>query len=214
MTQVEQFALDRRIQQQCRAHQRPGVQQGTAAAAEQGRFFQIQIHARLAQLGVEPGVARHCQTVAGLPGTACQPGQFVMQCQPAQVEPLVERLVDAHVEPGFDTLGQKLHRDGVDQRARQDGQQREQQHQPHRQLGTEHPCAQPSPQPQQLPADDAEQQGDHRTVEQDQQPVVFGQRIGIAAGSGQQEQQHRAEADAEYCQQFHRCISPRPRRRR
>ncbi len=91
----------------------------------------------------------------------------------SQVEAALERFLDPHVEPGFDAFGDKLYRHAVDQRARQNRHQREEQHQPQRELGAEHPGLEFLPQRIQLVAEQHREAHRESAVDSEQQRVML-----------------------------------------
>ena len=121
----------------------------------------------------------------------------------AEVEPALERVIDAHVEPGFDAFCHELQRHHVHEASGHDdhGQKHEQKAQ--RQTRAEHTRAQLGREHPQLIADQRQQRRGQRRVQAEQQRVVAGEQGGVAARRRKQEQQDRAQRHAEYEHVFH-----------
>ena len=84
----------------------------------------------------------------------------------------LKRFLDAHVEPALDRARDKLHRNAINQCARQNGDETEHQHQPQLESGTENLSLIIAPQRTQLPADQPEHADGEHDVQADQQWVV------------------------------------------
>ena len=64
--------------------------------------------------------------------------QQVVEHALAQAQAAFQRIVDAHVKPGFDALAEELHRHAIHQRARQHRHESKHPQHAQRQLGAEH----------------------------------------------------------------------------
>ena len=121
----------------------------------------------------------------------------------AEVEPALERVIDAHVEPGFDAFCHELQRHHVDEASGDDHHGQEHQQKAQRQARAEHARAQLGREHPQLVADQGQQRRGQRRVQAKQQRVMAGEHGGVAARRRQQEQQDRAQRHAAYEQVFH-----------
>jgi hypothetical protein len=111
----------------------------------------------------------------------------VLEGAVGQRQAAVERAVDAHVEPALDAAADELRRDGVNQRARQPGDQREQQHETNRQARTEDPGLEVAPQLPELPADDEHQEPDQDAIDHQQRVVALREQRGVRSRGGEEE---------------------------
>ena len=121
----------------------------------------------------------------------------------AEVESALERVVHAHVEPGFDALRHELQRNHVHQASGHDHHGQKHQQKAQGQARAEHAGAQFGRKHPQLIADQREQRRGQRRVQAEQQRVVAGKQGGVAARRRQEEQQDRAQRHAEYEHVFH-----------
>ena len=120
----------------------------------------------------------------------------ILECITAQIEPAFERTIDAHVEPRLDALAEKLYRHAVKQGSRQNGDEREQQHQPGSQARTEDACLEILAQPPELIGDERHEHHHQHAIEDHQQRVVPRKQRSVGAGRGEQKQENRAQNGA------------------
>ena len=115
----------------------------------------------------------------------------VFQCALAQAQAAFKGIIHAHVEPGFDTLVEELHRHAIHQRARQKRHEREHPQQAKGQLGAEYALLELFPQHPQLVTHQTHQRQRNTEVEHQQQGVILGKSGGVATGAGEKKQQYR-----------------------
>ena len=112
----------------------------------------------------------------------------------AEVQPALERAVDANVEPALDALAQELDGHRIDERAGQHRDEREEEHQAQREPRAEHPGLQVPPQPEKLHAYEQHQEHDERAIEHEQEVVAAREELGVRRRGREQEQRDRPEA--------------------
>ncbi len=120
---------------------------------------------------------------------AVQLGQRRVQAGAAQVDARFQRLLDMDIEPGFNRIGDELHRHQEDHQPRQHADGGKQQHQPCHQLGTELAALETDIQPEQRYRHQDQQRHRHRRVQTQQPGIIAVEKAGIVGRRSQQEQQ-------------------------
>jgi hypothetical protein len=119
--------------------------------------------------------------------------QLRLECGAADRQARLERPVDADVEPRLDRSRQELHRNDVDQRARQHAHQREGHRKARHQPGAEAAGAVPPHQPHDERQHEDEQRRRDGAVDRQQQRIVAAEGRRAARRRREQEQRDAAE---------------------
>ena len=101
----------------------------------------------------------------------------------AEVQRIVQRRFDAHVEPGVDPAVQELEREVVDDGDRGHGQDHEDDHHPHREPGPRTPIPCLAEQVVQVPGDQGAQADQRRGVDRQQGGVELAEPGGVLRGA-------------------------------
>ena len=144
--------------------------------------------------------------------------QAHIQCRAAQIQGILQRLLDAHVEPAVDTALQELQREVVDDRNRHDRHQHEHDHQARCQLGAGGLLALLAEQPDDIGHHQRAQHHQPGGVGQQHPGIHLAEAFGVVGGIAHQRQrhqqqreqhQHRQHANAEtvHCDSPHWCHS-------
>jgi len=110
--------------------------------------------------------------------------QAIVEAAPAEVEPALQRLFDAHVEPRLDAFAQEIHRYRIDQHAGQNGDQGEKNHQTQRESGTKNLVPELAAQAYELIADQSRQAQREQAGQSEQHVIIDRKHAGIGAAAG------------------------------
>ena len=208
LAQLAQHGRPRQFRHQHRALA-AGMGNHLAARGKQRRFVDTGLFTQGIQGGDMFLCRAHRQRSGHHVGFFGQVLEQVVERGAAEIQAAFERFLDAHVEPGFDAFGNKLHGHAIDEGARQHRNQRKQNHQAQRELGAEYAGLELLPQREKLVAEQGRQTGGQSAIEGEQQRILLREQGRVRGRGRQQVEGHGANYDAEHQQIGHRAAFQR-----
>ncbi|PMQ09336.1 hypothetical protein JaAD80_26000 [Janthinobacterium sp. AD80] len=192
-----------------------GRQVGRAVRAGAGQQHAIAaddhdiLHPLFAQQASQHGGTGHgvgAQLVDGLVAPLVKLDEGRIEAGAPQFQARFQRRLDLDVEPRFDRVGNKTHRDDENHQAGQDADDGKQHHQARHQLGAELAAFIARVQAPEGNADQRQQRDGHGRVQAQQPGIVAVEETGIVGSRRQQEQQDTDNAAAHH-QQIAQCLT-------
>ena len=178
----------------------------TAVAAKQGEFRSPAAHTDIVDVERQRGRRRIGHLLRHALGQAQHVAQAHIKRRTTQIQGVLQRLLDADIEPGIDTALQKLQGEVIHHRHRHDRHQHEHEHQPCRQLGTDGLLALLAEQPDDVGHHQRTQHHESGRIGQQHPGINFAEALGVVRGIAHQgerhqqqrkQHQHRQHANAE-----------------